>query len=217
VSASDKNLTIHFIRHGQSWGNVEEKPPFDYDKEDPPLTPLGKLQSEKLASRFTPQGVDIIFSSPMIRTVQTIYPSAQRCGKKIEILPALIEKSTRTQGIPLSVLQSDYPLVFFCDKLPHEASDRPFAHEEPEEAGARAEAVVSYIKNIARDGDTVLVSTHGTFLSYLMRAALGLNAQTPFRFQADNTGVFTVRFYSDEETKLCYADDVRHLLPEEIT
>ncbi|KAJ3771425.1 phosphoglycerate mutase-like protein [Lentinula raphanica] len=60
---------IHLTRHAQAEHNVDE----DYSIPDPPLTSLGRRQSEELFSQTTElqQSADLLVSSPLKRTLQT--------------------------------------------------------------------------------------------------------------------------------------------------
>lgn len=211
-----KDITLYIMRHGLSWGNIEETPSFDYEKENPPLTPLGKTQAEKAATRFERGSLDRIYSSPLIRAIETAYPTAEKLSIPIVIVPALVEKSTRCIGVTKENA-SGFPLVRFDDTLPPAATDRPFDHEEPENAQARAARVLDLIISTARDGDRILLVSHGTFYSYLMRHLTGLTLPASFRWKFDNSAITTFRFYRDDLPKLCYVNDVRHLPAEEIT
>lgn len=63
------------VRHGDR----------SYDTCDPQLTPLGFKQSKALAQYLVPLGIDIIFSSPMIRSLQTITPTATSLHQHIHV------------------------------------------------------------------------------------------------------------------------------------
>lgn len=213
----EKSLVFYIVRHGQSWGNIEDSPSFDYLKEDPPLTPLGRTQAQKLVNRFENCRIDKIYSSTLIRTVETAYPVAEKFGKNIIMIPALVEKSTNLGGLNPELIPGEYPLAVFSHDLSPAFSIRPYGHEESEEVQERAERVVREITAEAVDGECILISDHGTFYSYLCRALLGLNLSADFRWQVDNASVTVIRYEKGEKPKLCYMNDVRHLSPDEIT
>ncbi|KAJ3783378.1 histidine phosphatase superfamily [Lentinula aff. detonsa] len=60
---------IHLTRHAQAEHNVDE----DYSIPDPPLTPLGRRQSEELYTQTAElqQSADLLVTSPLKRTLQT--------------------------------------------------------------------------------------------------------------------------------------------------
>ena len=56
-----------------------------------PLTPKGIDNSEKLIDIFKKEGIDLIFSSPFIRTLQTVYPYSKDKNIKINLEYSLCE------------------------------------------------------------------------------------------------------------------------------
>jgi broad specificity phosphatase PhoE len=68
-------MLVTFLRHGQSEHNAGLT-----DFLDSPLTHLGKLQAEATARRFRNEGLStenaVAFVSPLLRTLQTLEPSA---------------------------------------------------------------------------------------------------------------------------------------------
>lgn len=64
--------TVILVRHGEAFHNVTQ----NYDLPDPGLTPLGKEQCVELESHLQnelplSEKIDVIISSPMVRTLQT--------------------------------------------------------------------------------------------------------------------------------------------------
>ena len=185
ISYMKKNLEIIFVRHGQSYGNVtfENQPAFD--TEDPPLTEEGLKQAELLSKRFGRGDIDRIFSSTLIRAVQTAKPTAEKLSLKIQLVSDLVEVGTKTVGTD---------------------------HETPVQSFERAQKCLDYIFSVCNDNERVLVVSHGTFLGYLIRCALGLGAQPTFRLQEDNCAITHIAFFEDDTPKLKYANDTFHLL-----
>ena len=65
-------MLFYYIRHGEPLGVP------DYS-----LTPLGKEQAEALAKRLCLFGIDRVFASPTLRTMQTAQPICYLLGKEI--------------------------------------------------------------------------------------------------------------------------------------
>jgi probable phosphoglycerate mutase len=55
---------IWLVRHGDVYDQLEEVP-------DPPLSPLGRQQAQRLGQRLKPLGIDAVISSPHRRAFQT--------------------------------------------------------------------------------------------------------------------------------------------------
>lgn len=189
----NKKLTLYIVRHGQSTGNLQ-KQLTGYEADDPPLTELGLLQAERLVSRFEKGSIDLIFCSPLTRAVSTVKPLADYSGLPVHLLTDLVEKGTADKN----------GLGF------------PGETETSEEAFQRAQRAVSEIASLSSDGDRVLIGTHGTFSSFLIRALLGIDRED-FRIKCDNASVTEIALFIDALPKLCYLNDVRHLGKDEIT
>ncbi len=73
---------IIMVRHGESLGNAEG---FFAGQTDIPLTPLGHRQAERTAEYLRDRKIDRIYSSDLIRSMQTAEPTARVHG--LEIIP----------------------------------------------------------------------------------------------------------------------------------
>ena len=80
----EKNETsrVIMVRHGESLGNAEG---FFAGQTDIPLTPLGQRQAERTAEYLRDRKIDRIYSSDLIRSMQTAAPTARMHG--LEIIP----------------------------------------------------------------------------------------------------------------------------------
>uniref|UniRef100_A0A6C0C4R1 Phosphoglycerate mutase n=1 Tax=viral metagenome TaxID=1070528 RepID=A0A6C0C4R1_9ZZZZ len=75
-------MKIIILRHGDR---------FDSPLYFTPLTLKGLTQASKLADELTSYNIDIIYSSPFLRTLQTVYPFCIKTNKKINIENAFYE------------------------------------------------------------------------------------------------------------------------------
>jgi broad specificity phosphatase PhoE len=74
---------------------------------DPGLTPLGILQSQRLAAWLAYEPVDTVLSSPMRRARETAEPVAAALGLEVEVVDGLVEyDSTSADYIPTEELQA---------------------------------------------------------------------------------------------------------------
>lgn len=76
------------LRHGRSEANEAKM----YNDDGlSPLSELGKKQSQELVEQLKKEGVEVIISSPFLRTIQTITPFSEATGIPIETMIELRE------------------------------------------------------------------------------------------------------------------------------
>jgi probable phosphoglycerate mutase len=71
---------IWLVRHADVYDGIEYVP-------DPPLSPLGRRQAERLAQRLKSREIDAVYSSPLRRALQT----AASLSERVETDPRLTE------------------------------------------------------------------------------------------------------------------------------
>ena len=189
------------VRHAQSCGNAGiytgDEPA---DIHDPVLSADGERQAGLLASRFAQYRLDAVFSSGLVRALQTASAVAAAQphdgAKHVEILPLLTECNTRDNytGRPIAELQAQYPAAFAAGwqggqtVLPNDDELDPAYNID------RAQKTLVYIKSCFQNGERVMVVAHAMFNTILLMQALGVSIQT---FDADfaNTSVTRISFY----------------------
>lgn len=87
-------MLFYFIRHGQSEANILRE--FSNGVNKHPLTLLGEEQAQTAAVSLQGAGVRKIFTSPVLRAVQTANIIAHSLGVEVEITPALQEYDVGT-------------------------------------------------------------------------------------------------------------------------
>lgn len=101
------NTHIIMIRHGESQGNAEG---FFAGQTDIPLTPLGHLQAERTAEYLKNRKIDRIYSSDLIRAMQTAEPTARMHGLPVIPEPGLREIfGGKWEHIPYNELSERFP------------------------------------------------------------------------------------------------------------
>jgi probable phosphoglycerate mutase len=68
-------MRLYLIRHAEP----------DYPRDA--LTPRGHLQAQALAARLAAAGIGPIYSSPMVRALETAHPTAERLGLEVRVEP----------------------------------------------------------------------------------------------------------------------------------
>lgn len=86
------SVELLLVRHGQSTAAVEgEDFPLVGGHGDPPLSPDGLTQAERLGARLSAEPIDAIYVSTLQRTAQTAAPLAARLGLTPQVEPDLRE------------------------------------------------------------------------------------------------------------------------------
>ncbi|MFM2302956.1 MAG: hypothetical protein RLZZ135_359 [Cyanobacteriota bacterium] len=110
--------TLWLVRHAQRLDFVRpewfETATYPYD---PPLSVEGLARSIVIAERLSQLSIDLIFTSPFLRTIQTVDPLAQKLGLPIRLEWGLCEwlcqdwTSALPETTPLDTLMIDYPNI----------------------------------------------------------------------------------------------------------
>lgn len=202
--AIDRELI--FVRHARSWGNEEnlENAP-DFDGDDPPLSPTGQRQAQLLSDRFFDGGIDMIFASPLLRTVQTALPTAQKLNLNVRLIPTLVETDTRIPGTDEKTLAALSRHIL----LPYE----PYVPVEDTREHRKKRAKESMERILTESAGTkrIMIVSHGTFLRYLYEYVLGIENEDSFRWSNDNCAVTRIILYKNDTPKLKQQNDRLHL------
>jgi len=81
-------MKLYFARHGQTESNLQQRVVSFGDQ----LTDLGRQQACELADRISRIDINLVISSPQVRTMETARIIAQKIGKNVQETPLLAEK-----------------------------------------------------------------------------------------------------------------------------
>jgi len=244
-------MNLLLIRHGESTNNrIAEST--DYDSfmaartSDPALTERGTQQALALARHLAEStaveflrpsavnragyGVTRLVVSPMVRTLLTAAPTAERLGLPLEIWPDIFEQGGLFEGNPQDETLRSYPgytraefeTLFPGVIVPPEVTERGWwrgGYEEMEECSERAAAVAARLKKMAAEEaedlppvpTTLAMVTHGTFMNQLLHHLLGVPDQSSMYFFHANTGITRIEFAVDGFRVLRYVNRTQHL------
>lgn len=202
-------LELFLIRHGQSCGNA------GYDKEeltlkemnDPYLTEKGLDQADRLGKYLSETDFDAVYSSALIRAVQTSNGliQHQKTKKEINILPVLCEVSINPDynGASLAELKEIYPLTQMAPDLEPD-SPMVYHNEFHDEEGMfeRAETAIEYFKAHYCNGEKIAIVAHGAFLTFFIFSLMGFRKSCPiFDVDLENTNITRVCIYKHGTNK----------------
>ncbi len=188
-----KDLDIYLIRHAQSYQNTGEKYPAGFHADDAPLTDYGKAQADALAS-YMQEKIDRFYSGTLVRAAQTVYPLALKNKKGIVMLPELREADTAFSGKAQEEIERIIPNAkTYALKESPTGFPLYLRDETQDELKARAKSVSEYILSECRDGEKVVLATHGAFFGYLLRYFLEISLPESFCWQVDNCAITHIR------------------------
>src|SRR5262249_56270396 len=89
LSLKTGGTEVYLIRHADALPGSEEVLPGDYD--DQALSARGRQQADALAARLRAIPLAAIYSSPILRAVQTAEPTARMHDLQVQVEPDLRE------------------------------------------------------------------------------------------------------------------------------
>ena len=173
------------IRHGETAWNAEHR---IQGQLDIPLSPLGVLQSARLAECLANEPIDAVYSSGQSRAWLTAAPLAARLGLEVIAEPRLRERSFGIfEGLTLDEVAERYPPEFqkWRERDP---AWRPEGGESGQQLIDRVLSAVSDI-GIRHPRQTVVLVSHGGVLDVLYRAARLLEWHAPREHQMLNAAI----------------------------
>jgi probable phosphoglycerate mutase len=161
---------------------------------NPPLTPRGRAQAQRLADWLAHEHVDAVVSSPQRRAIETAEPIAAAHALRVEVVDGLVEYDVQSDHyIPMEELRAtnDQRLR---DML--EGRWETFGGESPEVFRARVSATVDALVT-ANPGRRIVAVCHGGVINVALAIVLGLDRLLWFdphytslsRMVASRTGV----------------------------
>jgi broad specificity phosphatase PhoE len=161
--------TVYLARHGESDWNAANR---FQGHSDRPLTEEGRRQAEALAELVAHESIDAIYSSPLIRALDTARIVAARTGLEVTELDDLREVDTGSwSGLSRAEVQERFPAGF----------ERWIAGgsgwEDGETYEEMGERVLRAIRTIAaaHPNGRVLVVSHGGPIRAVQSAAAGID------------------------------------------
>ncbi len=164
--------TILLARHGETDWNAVGRWQGHTDRS---LTELGRRQAAELAERLADVELDAVYSSDLLRAVETAEPVAKRLGLPLQTLPELREVDVGTwAGLTRDEVAERFPDGF------RRWSEWQTGWENGETYDEMGERVVGAILRLAGEhpGERILVVSHGGAIRALHAAAAGIDIAT---------------------------------------
>jgi probable phosphoglycerate mutase len=194
-------MDIFIVRHGETdWNN--QKRLLSYT--DISLNSNGRDQVERLSQSLSQTHIDVIFSSPLKRAIETSQIVAQHHNNEIVLEESLREVNFGSQ-------EGDTISTKFREGLTLEEQYN-YVHPEGE---SLAERVIEIKKKLDKwqrqySGRTILLSTHG-YLKKAILIAMGLHTyESLLNIRFENSALTYIKHYPTS-TQIVFINSIRHL------
>jgi broad specificity phosphatase PhoE len=201
---------VLLVRHGQSRGNAERR----FGGHSPtPLSELGHRQAEATGRALAREGVTAIYSSDLLRAVQTAEPLARETGLDVNETDALRERSVGLmEGLTFEEAAAAHPEEYAA------LLRRDFEHvlsggESYRQLLDRAAAELDRAVERHRGGAVALFSHTGTIciLALHLMGALDAPHLKPVWLSSSNCGVTRFSIEHGGLIRVNAFNDTRHL------
>jgi len=199
---------IYIIRHGRTALN---KAKVFRGRTDVPLDEVGHAEAEKTARSLADVPLAAVYTSPLVRSVETARLIARRHALQPRTLDELVDIDLGDwTGRPLAELEAAYPELF------HVWLERPQDMRFPSgeclgEVALRARAAM--IEIAAEHGEApVAVVSHRVVIKCALCSCLGLHLNSFWNVKVDTGSVSLVR-YRNYAFELTFLNDTCHLKP----
>jgi broad specificity phosphatase PhoE len=201
---------VLLVRHGQSEGNAERR----FGGHSPtPLSALGRAQADATARALFDEGVTAIYSSDLLRAVETAAPLGRLTGLEIQTTDALRERNVgRMEGLTFEEAAETFPDEYAA------LLRRDFEHvlaggESYRQMLDRAARTLDRAVLDNRGGTLAVFSHTGTIciLALHLMGALDAPALRPVWISSANCGVTRFSLHGDGFTRVLAVNDTRHL------
>lgn len=182
-------LEMLLIRHGETDWNRELR---FQGQVDVPLNATGHEQALRLGMRLASEAVHRLYSSDLVRTVQTASPAAERLA-----LPGMADRALREQafgvidGMSVPDIQRDHPDIW-ARWLDFDPDYAPPGGETQRQFHDRVMGAMARLAH-AHGGQRLVIVTHGGVLDILYRVATGLPLGGPRQCDIPNAGINRLR------------------------
>lgn len=202
---------LYLIRHGQSAGNAEGR----FGGHGPtPLSELGKEQAEKTAKVLAKEGINVIYSSDLLRAIQTAEPLAKLLDLPIHSSDAFRERHVGVlEGLTFDESKRAFPKDYYA------LVNRKVHHviTEGESYRQLLRRITTKVNEIIRShpSERVAIFSHTGAICFLTLYLLGAihrgTKQTPW-IVTSNCGINRFELRGFRNVRLLALNDTRHLV-----
>src|ERR1035437_6570643 len=201
---------LFLIRHGQSAGNAEGR----FGGHGPtPLSDLGRDQAEKTAKALVKEGIDAIYTSDLLRAVETAEPLARLLDLPIHSSPDFRERHVGVlEGLTFDESRARFPNDYYAlvnRNINHVISGgESYRHLLRRITGKLYEVIRSH------SGERIAIFTHTGAICFMTLHLLGAihreTQQTPW-IVTSNCGINRFELRGRRNVRVLALNDTRHL------
>ncbi len=219
-------MLVHLVRHGESEANRAHErslqarpgeilPPPVW--RDPALTELGRRQAVRAGQALRSQGVERLYTSPLLRALETAHEIAAVAGCRVEVWGELCETFFSSRApFSRSEITARFP-DFALHALPCDAAGdwwTALRDKVWDDVFRRASASAGRLRELAKsDEGSVAVVVHGGLGSSMLDHLLELSPAQYVRFELANCSFSTVKLDA-ERGVLRQLNNTEHLTAE---
>ncbi len=198
---------IYLIRHGESEGNKERR---FRGWEDFPLSENGRKQVKNLGKALRNSGIEVIYSSPLVRAYDTASAVAETTGAKIVVEPAFKSIALGDwEGRTIAEIEKLYPEEFKMWLETPEKLRMP-GFEPISQLRRRAMRALNRIVR-ENQGKTIAVVSHTALLKVIFAGILNLTPPYFWRVQFDTASYSLAKHSPERGYTLIFLNYTHHL------
>jgi phosphoserine phosphatase len=199
-------MRLLIARHGQTKHNLDRR---YQGSTDAPLNETGRVQAAQLAERLAGEKVDVIYSSPLMRSTQTAELIAKANDLEIKKDSRLREISFgEWEGMSYDEIRAQSPDLL--EKWIHDPAHIPPPNGETLiQLATRVKEAVDEIK-LRHAEQSVVIVTHGGVIRTMLCLSLGLDLNRHIQFESATGSLSELSFY-DEGVSLKLFNGISHL------
>lgn len=219
------SLRLFLVRHAQSANNAQDE---HLRIPDPPITPLGTRQAQRLARALRPLALTRLFTSPFLRSIETTRDASHALGLQPFIHRELFEQGGCYRGYAVgdrhpvpgmgqSVLKELCPTWQVDPEIPESGWNTLDHYEVVAEARVRARRVAAWLESTPCQPDERWgMIIHADFKLRLLEALLGRDDLEPHLGDVVNTSISQLS-RCNGTWRLDFWNAHQHLEPDEVT
>ena len=204
-------MLLRLVRHGESEGNFAGS--LQGSRLDTPLSEIGRRQAECLALRLAGEGIDAVWSSPMLRARETADAVAALAGLGVSLDSDLVEFDWGGwSGRPYDGEVEKEVSGVRARWRAGETELAPSGGESPAGAALRADRFLERLR--ASGPRAPLVVAHGRFNRILMTRLLGRALSRMDEIRQRNGSLSVFEWDGSRPAVPLLLDDISHQPPE---